>query len=121
MFNPSYLCRSRHGVYYLRWPLTKVPNDSGRSTTIKLSIGTRDPKLALILVRSLTQYADELVVWGARRGMRYAEIRGALREHFQQRLDAVKERIANGGRLQPRNLAAFAEGAIWAIVSRSVV
>jgi hypothetical protein len=45
--------------------------------------------------------------------MRYGEIREALRLHFEERLDALKERIGESGRLQPRYLAALAETAVW--------
>nr|WP_246727600.1 DUF6538 domain-containing protein [Agrobacterium sp. MA01] len=46
LFNPSYLVKSRCGVFYLRWPLPKQVHPQEKSTTLKLSLQTRDPREA---------------------------------------------------------------------------
>lgn len=99
MFIPSYLQKSRHGVFYFRWPLSKHFHTRQKATTLKLSLRTRDPKNALRLSRPLIQVADELIEYGIATGMRYDEIRAALIRHFKDLLDKKKQEIAVKGRL----------------------
>ncbi|MEW9534902.1 hypothetical protein MRBLRC7O_000099 [Agrobacterium radiobacter] len=99
MFIPSYILKSRHGVFYFRWPLPKQLHPRQKSETIKLSLRTRDPRKALRLSRSLIQIGEELVEDGIAYGMRYDEIRAALIRHFKDLLEKKKHDIAATGRL----------------------
>jgi len=42
--NPTYLERSRHGVFYMRWPLPKRLHPSGKASCVKISLRTREPR-----------------------------------------------------------------------------
>ena len=57
MRNPSYLIRSRHNIYYFRWPVPPYLQESGRSRHIKVSLRTREPKEALRLASILEYHA----------------------------------------------------------------
>ncbi|WP_369009155.1 DUF6538 domain-containing protein [Aminobacter carboxidus] len=48
---------SRHGVWYLRWPIPKGLHPRCRQSTVKVSLRTRDPKKAL-LSRSISHMAE---------------------------------------------------------------
>ncbi|WP_373289419.1 DUF6538 domain-containing protein [Rhizobium wenxiniae] len=47
MFIPSYILKSRHGIFYFRWPLPKQLRPRQKAESIKLSLQTRDPQEAL--------------------------------------------------------------------------
>ncbi|WP_420712613.1 DUF6538 domain-containing protein [Frigidibacter sp. RF13] len=42
----AYLCASRHGIYYFRWPLPRNLHPAGRASDVRLSLKTRAPHLA---------------------------------------------------------------------------
>nr|WP_309502797.1 DUF6538 domain-containing protein [uncultured Roseovarius sp.] len=52
----AYLSRSRHGIFYFRWPLPKH-HSSDKRTSLRLSLRTRCPKLAGQLARHLASPA----------------------------------------------------------------
>lgn len=108
---PSYLCQSRHSIYYFRWPLPRSPSADGPARHLKVSLQTRDPKLALRLARQFGYLAQRVVAQGVQAGMRFEEIRAVLQKHFQDRLLALKARIAMDGRLDRLTLAALQNGA----------
>jgi integrase len=99
--------KSRNGIYYLRWPLPKQCHPHSKPSTLKLSLRTRDPNLALRMSRRLSQLGDDLVGVGRMQGMQYGEIRQMLREHFQQLLDKQRNSIHSKGRLSILDKAAF--------------
>ena len=99
MFNPAYLVKSRCGVFYLRWPIPKQLHPQKKSTTLKLSLQTRDPRKALRLSRSLSQIGDRLNNQGLAFGMRYDELRETLTDHFRQLLDQAKAEMNETGPL----------------------
>jgi integrase len=107
---PSYLYRSRHSIYYFRWPLPRAAASDGPARHLKVSLETRDPKLALRLAQQFGYLAQRLVVQGIQAGMRFEEIRAVLQKHFQDRLLALKARIAVDGRLDRLTLAALQNG-----------
>lgn len=53
MQNPTYLTLSRHNVFYFRWPLPKNLRQAGKTTHLKFSLRTREPKQALRLANAL--------------------------------------------------------------------
>lgn len=61
MAAPAYLVRSRHGVFYLRWPLPPALHPRGKPSDVKLSLRTRDRREALRLSRLLRYIADKLI------------------------------------------------------------
>ena len=54
---PSYLYSSRHGVFYVRWPVPVSLHPHGRQGWVRMSLKTRDPNHALLLSRSLSYVA----------------------------------------------------------------
>lgn len=98
LFNPAYLQVSRNGVFYLRWPLPKQRHPYGKPSCIKVSLRTRNPRIALRLSRSLGLLGDELMD-NAPDDMTYAEVRNLLKGHFQALLDKRRALIDAGGRL----------------------
>ncbi|WP_105004838.1 site-specific integrase [Rhizobium leguminosarum] len=102
MFVPTYLLKSRHGLFYFRWPLPKQLHPQRKAETIKLSLQTRDPHKALRLSRSLIQIGEQLNDHGIAYGMRYDELHGLLKKHFRELLDKVRNEIDVQGRLSEK-------------------
>ena len=107
MFNPTYLVKSRCGVFYLRWPIPKQLHPQGKPTTLKLSLQTRDPRKALRLSRSLSQIGERLNEYGIAAGMRYEEVRSVLTEHFRQLLNEAKAEMSDTGPLNDFDRQAY--------------
>ena len=99
MFNPTYLVKSRCGVFYIRWPLPKRLHPQNKASTLKLSLQTRDPRKALRLSRCLSQIGERLNEHGIAYGMRHEELRSILTEHFRQLLDEAKAEMNDTGPL----------------------
>ena len=112
MFIPAYLQQSRHGVWYLRWPIPRALHPARKQSSVRVSLQTHDPKKALRLSRSISHMADMVIEGGTKRGMRYDEIRALLKDHFQQLLDRRKERIGQTGRLSKLDRQAYENG-MW--------
>lgn len=114
MRNPAHLIRSRHAIYYFRWPLPKSVHPGRRASTLKHSLNTREPLEALRLARYLGPIAETVTTWGIASGMRYDEIRKALKGHFTKLLETEKAKIAEHGRLALTDLHALQNGAALA-------
>ena len=96
---PTYLTVSRHGIYYLRWPLPQPLHPLGKASDIKVSLRTREHREALRLSRHLAYVAETLTTGSAASKMRYDEIRAVIRRHFKVLLDKRREEINAHGRL----------------------
>lgn len=114
MRSPTYLELSRHGVFHFRWPLPKAIHPRQQVSCVKVSLGTRVPREALRLSRQLSYLAEQAMVKIASAGMRFDEIRGVLKQHFQEALQREKERIAEQGRLDQIEIAALSNGESFA-------
>ena len=93
----AYLCTSRHGIYYFRFP---VPTDSyrgGSRSHIKLSLGTRDPREALKISRFLGAAGQSVISQPKVRSMRYEDMRNHVRDHFIDMLQKFRDRTADEG------------------------
>lgn len=53
MLNHAHMSRSRHGIFYFRWPISPVLHPQQRRTDVKLSLGKRLPRIVLLLARWL--------------------------------------------------------------------
>lgn len=96
MFNPTYLQRSRHGIFYFRWTLAR-PSEGDQSTSIRFSLRTREPRQALQLAMPLSYLARSFTIKGQRHGMDHKQLRAVLIDHFGRFLAAHKAKIdANG-------------------------
>lgn len=99
MYSPTYLLKSRHGVFYFRWPLPKQLRAPGTAATIKISLQTRDPRKALRLSRPLIHMGEQLNEHGLAVRMEYKELRELLTQHFRDLLNKVTNEIDREGRL----------------------
>ncbi|WP_137933571.1 site-specific integrase [Mesorhizobium comanense] len=111
MRNPTYLEISRHRVFYFRWPLIRPgAAGSGMQTSLKISLGTRAGSEALSLARHLSYVGQALMKQWSASGMRYDEIRAALKKHFQDALARRKSEMAAEGRLSVMHVGALQNG-----------
>ena len=78
MYNPAYLALSRHNIYYFRFPIPKYLHPQGKSRYIRLSLGTRCPREALLLARTLFTFGDSVIQSPVVCDMEFYEIRTAL-------------------------------------------
>lgn len=106
MYNPQYLTQSRHGVYYLRFPIPQTFHPERRQSSIKLSLQTRCPSEALHMSRALC-YVGELFIREGARGMDYQDIREVLFDHFKAMREQMKARINTQGRLSEPDINAL--------------
>ena len=95
----SYLMLSRHNVFYFRWPIPQPFHPAYKRTHIKVSLRTREPRIALQLARILMYRAEQLVYHVSGGAVRYDEIRTLLKGHFTTLLEQRKAAIAESGRL----------------------
>lgn len=93
----AYLCTSRHGIYYFRFPMPADCHPAGKRSHIKVSLHTRQPGEAGLLTRMLTVAGQSLLARPMLRAMRYDQMRNHVREHFGQLLHDFRERSAASG------------------------
>ncbi|MEM1151211.1 MAG: hypothetical protein AAGI03_11750 [Pseudomonadota bacterium] len=114
MRHATYLCCSRHGIYYFRWPLPPTIHPHGKRSDVKVSTGLRCPKAALELSRLLYLAGQSLLRKAALLGMRYDEIRTHVQEHFRGLLQRFKKRRAETGPLDGLDLDAVLTSQMFA-------
>jgi hypothetical protein len=102
LFNPTYLQRSRHGIFYFRWTLAR-PSEGDQSTSIRLSLRTREPRQALQLAMPLSYLARNFTIKGQRHGMDHKQLRAVLIDHFGRFLAAHKAKIDANGPLSDKD------------------
>ena len=99
MRNPSYLIRSRHQIYYFRWPLPLQIRKHGKTNHVKISLQTREPKEALRLATLLQDHAFTLLKQDWVLMMDYSQIKVMVEEHFTKILEERKREIDKNGPL----------------------
>lgn len=114
MFNPSYLQLSDDGVFYLRWPIPRCFHPAKKASTLRLSLRTRDRRIALRLSHLAGQIADNVIAAGSAHGMRYDEVRALLKDHFQQLLKHRVESINRTGPLSVLDRQTFQNSVLLA-------
>jgi hypothetical protein len=108
MRNPAYLSHSRHGIFYLRFPMPRSLHPRSRASWVRVSLRCYDPRVALDLARRVSYAAGVLCEEGMRKGMRYEEIREVLRSYFAEALASHKSTVLDsGGRLSPLSKHVF--------------
>ncbi len=104
MYNASYLIRSRHAIYYFRYPLPQHDN-----RRVSISLKTRCPKEALRLSKALEYHATMVMGDPKVKALDYVEVKEILRGHFADLLERMKRRIDQDGALpEPRVQALLA-------------
>jgi integrase len=95
MLNPSYLIKSRHDIYYFRYPLPA--SQCGEAKRISISLKTRCPKEALRLAKALEYHSVILNKGMDLNYMNHAEIMSLLKDHYSEVLDRSKAQIDVNG------------------------
>lgn len=108
---PLHLSKSRHGVYYFRWPIPAHLHPVGKRSDVKVSTGLRCPRMARKAAIVLILTGQSLVREASLRGMRYDEIRRHVQEHFREQLRAFRERIAADGPREGIDLVSLSNSA----------
>ena len=90
----AYLSRSRHGVFYFRWPLPNAPESR---QTVRISLQTRCPKRVSLLARYLASCGESLRFQLVGTTMRYDEIRAYVQGMLQDWLKRTIERLDREG------------------------
>lgn len=93
----AYLCASRHGIFYFRFPLPVDSRPARKRHHIKVLLGTREPRCARQPARVLAAAGQSLISQPMVRVMRYDQMRDNVREHFGQMLLRFGERSAAHG------------------------
>lgn len=101
----AYLSRSRHGVFYFRWPIPARLHPSRKPSHVRLSLGTRCPATAKRLSRSLAAAGQGWVDSASHFAMRYDELRQHVQEHFRQFLRLSADQYNEAGPLGTEQIA----------------
>ncbi|MBO9396136.1 site-specific integrase [Shimia sp. R9_2] len=109
----SYLSTSRHGVFYLRLPIPRSAHPERRRTDLKVSLATREPRVAATLSRLLTVSGQSALAAASARGMRYDEIRHHVQEYLKVALSNFREGIGQDGPMEGLHLTAL-QNSLWA-------
>ena len=91
MQNPSYLIKSRHDIYYFRYPLPV--KQQGKQSRVAVSLQTRCPKEALRLAKSLEYHSLSLIEGMNFNHMNHADVMAMFKEYYSEVLDHAKTRI----------------------------
>lgn len=82
----AYLNLSRHGVFYFRWPIPARLHPDRKRNHVRLSLRTRCFATAQGLSRALALTGQAAIEAAFVQGMKYADIRQHVTEHFQEKL-----------------------------------
>jgi hypothetical protein len=97
MRSATYLSLSRHGIFYFRWPIPKGFHSSQKAAHVRLSLGTRLPKVAEQLSRILIVSGQAILGRPTVQAMRYDEMRQHVETHFRAVLQKHKDRLISDG------------------------
>jgi len=97
MRNPSYLIRSRHQIFYFRWPLPRQIRVRGKTNHVKISLQTRDPRYALRLATLLQNHVYNLLKHDWVLDMKYGEIKSMVETSLADILAKHKAMIDRSG------------------------
>ena len=96
----AYLSRSRHGIFYFRWPLPQTDRRATRKT-LRISLGTRCPAEAGRLARHLGSCGQTIEQQLRVTTMDHAKLRAAVKVYFQDQLQRGNERRNSVGPFSP--------------------
>lgn len=102
MLNPSYLIKSRHDIFYFRYPLP-----SKACSRISISLKTRCPKEALRLAKVLEYHSVVLIENMDLEHMDHADIISMMKSYYAEVLDKSTAQIDKDGPLSPQKVQAI--------------
>jgi len=105
MRNPSYLVLSRHNIYYFRWPIPRQVRRHGKTSHIKISLQTREPREALRLATILQDHAYHLLKHDWVLALDYMEVKRLVETHFIKVLEDHRRNIDRYSSLLPLPIA----------------
>ena len=111
----SHLTKSRHNVFYFRFPIPLNLHPKRKQSNILLSLQTRCPQEALQISRVLGYIGDKLINQAEAIGMEYQKIREVIQEHFKSSLERHQQRIAVEGRLSELDKTALLNSSNFAL------
>lgn len=91
MLNPSYLFKSRHDIFYFRYPVG--------NKRLSVSLKTRCPRHALKLAKALAYHTDRILTDTNIEQMEHAELIARLKPYYADKLEQAKARIDHDGQL----------------------
>lgn len=103
-FNPSYLIKSNHGIYYLRYPLPKTLHPQGKRSYIKFSLKTYSKQEALAYADTI-RYAGRIIIQRLQRAnMNYIEKKKIISDYFRNLFEKTKSSIHEEGLLTKESI-----------------
>ncbi len=108
----AYLSKSRHGIFYFRWPLPN-PGPNRTRKTLRLSLGTRCPKDAASLARQLSALGEALNLEALAPGMNHAELRAKAERYFRANLEEGKRRRSTKGPFTGKEKEGIKDAISW--------
>ena len=105
MLNPSYLIKSRHDIYYFRYPLPIEAQ--GKSNRVSISLKTRCPREALRLAKALEYHSVNLTEGMDLERMKHADIMLIFKSYYAEVLERGKSRIDEDGPLPKDNVLSY--------------
>lgn len=118
-FNPSYVCKSRHGVYYLRYPIPVQYHPKSKRDYIKMSLQTYVKHEALIYANMMRYIGDVMLRKLQGVQLDYIDKKRMIAGYFQEALAKEKDLILKNGLLD-REHAREMERGIGALESYEV-
>ncbi len=97
MYNPCHLIKSRHDIFYFRYPIG--------NKRISISLKTRCPKEALRLAKVLDYHSADFIKAMDWESMDHADIIAMLKNYFSEVLEGAQNRINKNGPLPHQNVA----------------
>lgn len=97
MYNPCHLIKSRHDIFYFRYPIG--------NKRISISLKTRCPKEALRLAKVLDYHSADFIKAMDWVSMDHADIIAMLKNYFSEVLESAQNRINKNGPLPHQNVA----------------
>ena len=95
--DPTYLSTSRLGIYYFRFPIPITFHPEGKASDLKLSLRTKNKRLALCLSNALRLVSENILEQPEVQQMDYQTIRSHVQSHFKSRLSAFRDAVMTGG------------------------
>jgi len=105
MQNPSYLIKSRHDIYYFRYPLSV--NTHKKPKRLAISLQTRCPKEALRLAKVLEYHTGKIIDNIRITPMNYSEITTILKTHYAALLEKHSQGIDEHGAIPTSKVEAY--------------